>query len=361
VPHDGRPPVDWRGPGAMALDPRGQPPPDWRGPSDMPRDWRGPPGPHSPPGMYPPPRSAADPRWSYPPGGPMGRPGPCGDYGWPPHGMPPPGPEPPGEWRGPSPRHAPPYAPRPGDPSVDLWASRAGYPGGYQQPSAGFGCRGHEGHGGPGPGGELERLLDSKTGRGAEGPGPGFSAGNLGPAGGPTREASSGCAGACSSRTPGAGADDEEEEPPAPFTPADRFRGVRIAWSALSQGLQARLRAAGVPSDRNQAPRSSAAATEPGRALDQEAAAAQRRCSRLGLDCPQRSRAPQPMPTPPRLPVCTLELSHAGLWERFREKCGTAAPTDAAVPCELRKSRGGGSVLAPMLVAASGAEALQKR
>merc|ERR1712232_288391 len=83
-------------------------------------------------------------------------------------------------------------------------------------------------------------------------------------------------------------------------------------------------------------------------------ATARARCARLGLDGgTTNTRKRPPMPTQPRLPVCTLDPQRVGLWERFQQRCGTALPPESpAMPCELKKSRAGGSVLVPLVVAA---------
>ena len=142
-----------------------------------------------------------------------------------------------------------------------------------------------------------------------------------------------------------------------PETPAERLRGVRIVTNALSQATLERLRAAGIPE--NGRSESSAETNEYGATSAEAADAAggvvsvRSRCISLGLDgTMQRARIPPPMPTPAKLPVCTSGIEYAGLWEWFRQRCGTPTPADApTVPCENRKSRAGGSVLVPIVAA----------
>jgi len=145
---------------------------------------------------------------------------------------------------------------------------------------------------------------------------------------------------------------------PAPLTAADILRNVQVVRSALSERMLARLRSAGVMED---SPPGSAGG---GGGLDEAGvpeeaplaeAAAQARCVALGIGgSAPRVRLPAPAPGPQRLPACTVGLTHTGLWERFRMKCGTPVPGDAPpIPCELRTSRGGGHVVVPLVIPTS--------
>lgn len=159
---------------------------------------------------------------------------------------------------------------------------------------------------------------------------------------------------------PGTDADDLADEPPPPQTAAERLRGVRLVRSALSERLVGKLQAAGVPVDGREGALSSSLSGSAEEALSEELPAAASRCSRLGLDgdIRQRARLPPPMPGAPRLPVCIFEPTLGGLWEKFRQRCGTPVPADPApLPCELRTSRGGGNVVVPVvpMVAVGGA------
>lgn len=147
---------------------------------------------------------------------------------------------------------------------------------------------------------------------------------------------------------------DDDDLPPPPETAADRFRGVRLVGSALSERMVAKLQAAGIDVDgaeKLSSLSSSAMATEEVGAEDQLISAAAR-CAQLGLseDAQQRARLPLPSLGAPRLPVCVFEPTLGGLWQKFRQRCGTPVPADAALlPCELRPSRGGGHVVVPVV------------
>lgn len=350
------PPQDWRGP----ADGRGPPPAEWRGPGG----YSGPPP--GAPGAYPPPRGSSDPTWygdhvppqrppgpfmppmrAQVPGGPMlGAP----DYGWMhPH------PDdagqyrgtPPGEWRGPSmqrppfglpvarPLTAPQGAPFPG---ADPWGGRppgsegpASFPGPFQH------GKGRDAERPPEPPPQLA-LTDGGSDQ-ASAPAVAM----------PLDATSQGAPGPNS----GVGADDGDDDDavPPPRTAADRFRNVRIVRSAISESMTAYLRKKGVPLDSRfcQRASTSVATEEAGLAED---AAASRECARLGLDGGAQ-RARLPMPGPLRLPVCTVELQHVGLWERFRQRCGTPVPREPPpIQCELKKSRGGGQVVLPHVLPA---------
>lgn len=146
-----------------------------------------------------------------------------------------------------------------------------------------------------------------------------------------------------------AAGDGSDEEVSAPTrTVADRFRNLRIVQNALSEKMLAYLQKAAVPLATSKAPASSST-EEVGLA---ENAAATRECARLGLDG-SAQRARLPMPGPLKLPVCTVELQHIGLWDRFRQRCRTPMPSEPPpVQCEVKRSRGGGSVVVPHVVAA---------
>mmetsp|Transcript_101800 Transcript_101800/g.287156 ORF Transcript_101800/g.287156 Transcript_101800/m.287156 type:complete len:483 (+) Transcript_101800:104-1552(+) len=378
------PPVDWLGPGA-----RGPPPAEWRGPSrDIPRDWRG------PVGMYAPP-PGADPRWyadrtssrpMYPP--PL-RPGAPPHWGPPPGGIPPPRAEgaphfrgePPAEWRGPAMHQpGPTYGSRGATEAPDLWApSRSSGPcaPGPWRGGASTGASGPPGGplggsgGGPSAadagraGGETEKAFDASS---SKAPGVDNVAAAAGLAAGNVAQADhslQGGVGDGGNGMDGGVANSDEEgvqaAPPVPNTAAERLRGLSLVRSALSPTTLASLRSAGVNVDAPAAMGATSPATCGAAVASAEATStAQMRCGRLGLDggTSQRNRLPPPMPTPPRLPVCTLDLKHVGLWERFRQRCGTQAPPDAPpAPCEIRKSRFGGSILAPCVVAMGDATA----
>jgi len=410
-----QPPQDWRGP--VALDPRGAPPHDWRGPSDYPREWRGPHGPHGgPPGPYPQSHGASDLRWfaerppprpiSFPPPVPgpypqrpmpppngQMRPGP--EYGW--HAGMPPRPdeagryrgEPPVEWRGPGGMQQSPYGPRgagemPGDlwtthppsgapghplgpPSSSRWGGAppgdATYPGHYQQPPPGFARDGQSG--------EPEKPFDA----GAAAPPAAEATGAP-----PSSAAAATAAGIqavlpaltdAAARAAGRGADvgmsreegeNGEDALPPPPSVSERLRSVRIVRSALSERMLARLRSAGVPVDSLSSRRllvhgglEEATASEEAPVA---AAAAQARCTRLGLEDgrAERARPLPPVPGPPRLPACTLGLAYSGLWERFQAMCGAPLPAETPpIPCELRTSRGGGHVVVPLVIPSTAA------
>jgi len=384
-----QPPQDWRGPVG------GPPPQDWRGPVDYTHEWRGPPGPHA--GPYPGSR-LGDLRWyaDRPPPRPMSFPPPmpgpysqrpmpppngqmrAGPEGW--HAGVPPRPddagryrsEPPVEWRGPMGLQPPAYGPRgPVESTGDMWASRspsatglssghwgagppgdasAGYPGAYQQPPLGFGLDGH--------GGEPDKPFDTAAVAVPAAEGQGAGAGAALPAhADAVPPASAGGGGVGTNAEDG---EDGEDALPMPQTVAKRLRGVRVVRSALSERMLTRLRAAGVLVDGQPSHRPSVtnALDDAGASVEAPvaAAAAHSRCTRLGLDngSAQRARLPPPTPGPSRLPACTIGLSHAGLWERFRTKCGTPVPAETPpIPCELRTSRGGGHVVVPLVIPAT--------
>merc|ERR1712129_91688 len=133
-------------------------------------------------------------------------------------------------------------------------------------------------------------------------------------------------------------------------------KGVPFVRSALSERMVAKLRTLGLLSDQPKPPLISSSAGELGNSGEAPAAAAAVRaqCARLGLNASSpRAKLPQAIPGPARLPPCTVGLTqHAGLWERFRQRCGApiSAETQAPpIPCQLRASAGGGQVVAPLL------------
>lgn len=137
---------------------------------------------------------------------------------------------------------------------------------------------------------------------------------------------------------------EEEDEPPAPRTAADRFRNIRVVQSALGADMLALLRKSGVSLESQSGPSVSVSTgTEEAGLAEDEASA--RECTRLGLDVGPQRRLP--MPGPLRLPVCTID-QQVGLWDRFRKFCGTKMPAEPPpIQCEIRKSRGGGQVVVP--------------
>merc|ERR1711879_1099267 len=127
-----------------------------------------------------------------------------------------------------------------------------------------------------------------------------------------------------------------------------RFRSVQIVQSALSETMINYLRKVGVPLENRSGNRSASSLCTEEVGLAEDAAAA-REGARLGLDGAAQKRLP--MPGPLRLPVCTVELQQVGLWDRFRQRCGTSMPSEPPpIQCEVRKSRGGGQVVVPHVV-----------
>eukprot|EP00928_Gymnodinium_smaydae_P062004 TRINITY_DN45957_c0_g1_i1.p1 TRINITY_DN45957_c0_g1~~TRINITY_DN45957_c0_g1_i1.p1 ORF type:complete len:422 (-),score=57.56 TRINITY_DN45957_c0_g1_i1:39-1304(-) len=331
------PPMDWRGPGAA----HGPPPTEWRGPG---ADWRGPPGSHAPPpywaqpprpmSMYPPPQHGGPPpHWGAPHASMPPRVDETGRYGS----------APPTDWHGPGvPRPGEP----PGGPPVDLWRSPPvhganGWSGGdVSSASAGYPPAASV----PAIRNEAEAATEAAGGSGKADV-HGSDAMARGPdAGGGDSD--------------GNDVDPEEADDVAlaPKTLADRLEGIQLVAGALTQATWARLRAAGIPCGERQSLGGEAAGESAPRKvqphLDAEDAAAL--CVKLGLNNVATKRMPPPMPLPPRLPLCTTDVKHCGLWEQFRSRCGTPIPPEAsAAPCELRKSRGGGNVLAPSVAAGS--------
>lgn len=116
-------------------------------------------------------------------------------------------------------------------------------------------------------------------------------------------------------------------EPPLPAvpTPVERLKRIRVVASALSEQMLEKLSSLGVSSSRKG---HSMAETHslPGTST----ALKEAQCARLGLTASsastQRSKLPPPGPAMPRLLACTLGLAHSGLWERFRQRCGTPLP-----------------------------------
>lgn len=307
----------------------------------------------------PPPGALAGPPRQGPP--PMSGPG-RQDYVW--HmGMPPPTSEagryrdqPPIEWRGPS----APYPPRPGEPAGS-WQPPPGYPpppcGGGPPAEAPPGYPGyhgaHVGYSRDGAGGEADKGVPPT------GPSAGAAPGAAVPGTG-----SSALALADSQVPGGAGAgrgtgpdevDVREDELPKPPTAAERLKGVPLVRTALSERMLARLGSLGVLGEEPKPLLLSSSAGELGASGEAPAAAAAVRaqCARFGLDVGPRTKLPPIMPGPARLPACTVGLAqHTGLWERFRQRCGTPVSPEAqapAIPCQLRASGGGGQVVAPVL------------
>lgn len=261
------------------------------------------------------------------------------EYNWPHGGMPRPEDrgfrgEPPVDWRGPAPQR-PPYAGRGDELAVYSPPGASGPPGGppgggrFAEPPPGF------------PGSFPPGVHGQSEGEKA------FEAASL------AAEAAM----PALTDAPGAGdADDPADAPLPPQTAAERLAGVRLVRSALSERLVRKLQDAGVPVDgpghlSSLSGLAGAACAEEMGSEDQPTAASSR-CSRLGLDgdIRQRARLPPPMPGVPRLPVCIFEPTLGGLWEKFRQRCGTPVPADPApLPCELRTSRGGGNVVVPLV------------
>ncbi|CAK9097125.1 unnamed protein product [Durusdinium trenchii] len=167
--------------------------------------------------------------------------------------------------------------------------------------------------------------------------------------------ASSGIAGAAPldlAGTPGgAGAAPVEEPlPPAP-TASERLRNVRLVSSGLSQTMLEKLHSLGI--------RPKTGGAEKGQAkpvwsrwtvehpLSSPCDASARACE-LGLDAEHGlaaehglSRSALPAPTGKRrATVCTLGLAQQGLWERFRQRCGTPLPAEpVSYASQLRSSK----------------------
>eukprot|EP00931_Biecheleriopsis_adriatica_P075022 TRINITY_DN48985_c0_g1_i1.p1 TRINITY_DN48985_c0_g1~~TRINITY_DN48985_c0_g1_i1.p1 ORF type:complete len:373 (+),score=57.02 TRINITY_DN48985_c0_g1_i1:25-1143(+) len=316
----GPPPADWRGATGPA-GPAGAPA-DWRGPPPM--DWQ---GAYGPPGAWPP-----RPMGAYPPQ-PMQRP--SGQYaGW--HVTDGRG-EPPVEWRGPGGGSRPAPSPygsdtgawTPTGPPPSHWGGNAGGPpahwGAPPQPAA--------------PAYPVQPdPIKSEAPAASQ-----VQAGTAPPAESPAVA---------------------EPALPAPPTPAQRLSKIRIVTSALGEQMLEKLRSMGVLSKRG--PTTS---LDPDDAADSKgsevpagtsmlaagitgAAAAQAHCAHLGLLTVgahrDRSRLPPPVQAKQRVHVCTLGLAHSGLWERFRQRCGTPLPVDPQpLPCELKNSLGGGQVVVP--------------
>mmetsp|Transcript_10395 Transcript_10395/g.18672 ORF Transcript_10395/g.18672 Transcript_10395/m.18672 type:complete len:355 (+) Transcript_10395:56-1120(+) len=302
------PPSDWRGPPPSQ---RGPPPSDWRGPQpgEPPAEWRGPPG--GPPG-YPPPRPLPPGMSAYPP-----------PYGWPMGGY---SHQPPIDWRGPpgSAHPSDPWGARPPAP----WGPPAGLP--PAEPIARAAT-------------EADRNKGNEADMAKAAPEPLSSAAD-----------SAGATGRNGT------ADDQADDDldavlglPPPKTPLERLRDMRIVRSALSQRMLVRLRTAGVTVD-GIGQQSLKARTdmlaEVGSSLGSHSSKAA--CARLGLDASTEQVAAVPMPasTSLSIPACTAGLSHEGLWDRFRKVCGMAVPSTgpAVAAAELRNSRGGGQVAAPV-------------
>lgn len=131
----------------------------------------------------------------------------------------------------------------------------------------------------------------------------------------------------------------EEPLPPA-LTTSERLRSVRLVASALSEPMLDKLHSLGVMPKKGKEVMEKAAD-----ALRSESASAQ--CDLLGLSFgSSSSRLPigkrRTVPTP----VCTLGLAPGGLWERFRQRCGTPIPPEPpSFTPQLRSSKVGGHVV----------------
>jgi len=321
--HGTQPPMDWRGPSGG-----GAPPPqDWRGPGG----WPGPPPGYNeaPPGYYPPPG------WH----------GQHAPMGYPP-------PPPPGAFGAPGGQ----AGRLPGAPPADWRGAAAGYP---HAPPPGWGAppeaaAGFPGYGGPPQADNASIALPASPPAAATVPAP------------PAAEAPSGQPGY--SQAPPAAIEDsaegglggrEEPLPPAP-TAAERLKGVPLVTAGLSERMVAKLKALGLlglePASSGGKPLSSSTtpASELGPPQSGEASTLKAQCDRLGLSFPSSRPVSSPAVGPARLPACTAGLAqHAGLWERFRQRCGTLVAADAQappIPCQVRPSGGGGQVVAPLLL-----------
>lgn len=140
----------------------------------------------------------------------------------------------------------------------------------------------------------------------------------------------------------------EEPLPPEP-TASDRLRRVRLVPSALSEGMLEKLHSLGILPKKGKAKDEPLEEAPPLAGIAGQPAA---QCALLGLAGlgVQRSRLPPPVPAARRLQVCTLGLSTSGLWERFRQRCGTPLPAEASnLQTRLQASRGGGHVIMPVI------------
>eukprot|EP00440_Ansanella_granifera_P069181 gb/GFBE01075055.1/.p1 GENE.gb/GFBE01075055.1/~~gb/GFBE01075055.1/.p1 ORF type:complete len:362 (+),score=19.00 gb/GFBE01075055.1/:1-1086(+) len=302
----GPPPADWRGPGGASA------PQDWRGPP--PSEWQG----YGPPGAWPPRTMGA-----YPPPGNW-PPRPMGAY--PPSGRA----EPPGEWRGPgAAAHPPPYSSHtpgawaPSGPPPSDWGGNTGGPPVHwgAPPQASY------------PPKPEAAALPAIMAAPAALPG-------MPPAAVPAAEPVA------------------EVPLPEPEKPVEKLRRMKIVASAVSESMKEKLRSLGILSKKETSD------AEKGKEVTRSgflaagltgAAAAQAQCAHLGLLTagPGRSRLPPPVQGKQRLPACTLGLVQTGLWERFRQRCGTPLPPEPTpVPAELKSSRGGGFAVVPAIAGA---------
>eukprot|EP00435_Cladocopium_sp_Y103_P030592 s307_g7.t1 len=292
--------------GSRSRDRRRQSPPpaDWRGPAEgwrPPQEWAG----------YAPPNHGGHMGWP-PPQRPMYRPPGYGPWGVPP-------PREPMDWR-------------PGAPSGTP-ALPAGAPGTWTPPGAA-----PPNHWGGGPpshwGGPSTPAAPFAKGPFEQSPAPavvenGHSAGAV----------------------PAAAVEPtlvEEPLPPAP-TASERLRSVRLVSSALSEQMLEKLHSLGVMPKKGKEPVEKV--PEAGFRSDLTSGA---QCDLLGLGFGNGTAlgSAQKLPAPvgkrrvPATPVCTLGLAPGGLWERFRQRCGTPWPPEPPVFIpQLRSSKAGGHVV----------------
>lgn len=136
----------------------------------------------------------------------------------------------------------------------------------------------------------------------------------------------------------------EEPLPPAP-TASERLRSVRLVSSALSEQMLEKLHSLGVMPKKGK--ELVEKVPEAGFRSDLASGA---QCDLLGLGfgstplgSAQKLPAPAGKRRVPATPVCTLGLAPGGLWERFRQRCGTPWPPEPPVFIpQLRSSKAGG-------------------
>lgn len=134
----------------------------------------------------------------------------------------------------------------------------------------------------------------------------------------------------------------EEPLPPAP-TASERLRSVRLVSSALSEQMLEKLHSLGVMPKKGK--ELVEKVPEAGFRSDLASGA---QCDLLGLGfgSTRGAGSAQKLPAPagkrrvPATPVCTLGLAPGGLWERFRQRCGTPWPPEPPVFVpQLRSSK----------------------